>query len=248
MKENPPVLGADIICMTKAEFGSKRLANQHIAGQASNQGVTMSGERLEYGNEYQDSYPDHWPETKQRLENTEESQFHFNDLLDGNMGNQKLMGLMGQNALENALKGWLSTHNDIRDWGHEPRPLWEDIQKKPEDWSTGRMQNLRQTMEDLFDYTRYEDPDAPGKTLDWLSKRSRYQNAHHAHHAYASPSGPSSSAPIHASHSAPPRRQAPGQTPAGGPAHPGAKSSMPPPRQPRPAAPATNRHTGTLPT
>ena len=169
MKANPPTLNTDVIVMTQATFNRSRLANQHIAGQAARYGVVMSGEKLNYSVEHDYEYPVHWPETKQRLENTQESQFHFNDMVDGHSGNQRLMGFVGQQAIENALKGWLSTHNDPRTFGHELRPLWDDIHQL-EDWSTHEMRELEQTIDNLFEYTRFQDPNDPGESLDWLTR------------------------------------------------------------------------------
>ena len=165
MKANLPTLNTGVIVMTEATFKRSRLANQHVAGQAARCGVVMSGERLDHD----DEYPPHWTETKQRLENTQECQFHFNHMVDGNSGNQKLMGFVGQQAIENALKGWLSTHNDPRTFGHELHPLWEDI-RKLEDWSTQEMRELEQIMDNLFEYTRFQDPNDPGESLDWLTR------------------------------------------------------------------------------
>ena len=171
MKANPPQLNTDVITLTRKQFNRFRLANQHVAGQAANHGVVMSGEKLDYTTEPQDEYPAHWPETKQRLENTEESQFHFNTMVEGNTGNQKLMGFVAQQALENALKGWLSTYNDSRTFGHELTPLWEDL-RALEDWDTPQLHRLQQQVDALFEYTRYEDPDNPGNYLDWLTNYS----------------------------------------------------------------------------
>ena len=169
MKANPPTLNTDVIVMTQATFKRSRLANQHVAGQAARYGIVMSGERLNYRVDHDDEYPAHWPETKQRLENTQECRFHFNDMVDSNSGNQKLMGFVGQQAIENALKGWLSTHNDPRTFGHELHPLWDDI-RKLEDWSTQEMRELEQIMDNLFEYTRFQDPNDPGESLDWLTR------------------------------------------------------------------------------
>ena len=181
MMVNPPKLDADVIVMTREEFARCRLANQHVAGQAANLGVVMSGQGLNSPAENNDNFPDHWPETRQRLENVLEYQFHFNQMLDENIQNQRLMGFLGQQALENALKGWLSTWNDRRTFGHELVPLWDDV-RPMEDWVSPAMQELQQDIDLLFDYTKYEDPQALGITLDWLTlyaARYRYSRPSH---------------------------------------------------------------------
>ena len=168
MAARPPLLDTDIIVFTRREFDRYRLANQHIAGQAANYGVVMNGDVLDEPAENEDGFPDHWPETRQRLENVLEYQFHFNQMVDENIQNQRLTCFLGQQALEDALKGWLSTFNDKRTFGHELLPLWQDILSL-EDWSGSDMKELRQVIDELFAHLKYEDPQAPGITMDWLT-------------------------------------------------------------------------------
>ena len=52
----------------------------------------MSGEKLNYGAEYEDEYPAHWPATRKRLENTAEWRRQFNETVDTDHWNQKDMG------------------------------------------------------------------------------------------------------------------------------------------------------------
>lgn len=168
LKANPPRLAVDVFSMTRKEFGRCRRANQHIAGQAARYGVAMNGEDLDGASGYQDSYPDHWPETRQRLENTEEYLYQFNQMVAENHWNQRMLGFSAQQAVENALKGWLSAHNDPRTFSHELTGLWNDIQGI-EDWANPTTEELRKLVNSLFDRVRYEDPDSPGEDMDWLS-------------------------------------------------------------------------------
>ena len=169
MKSNPPRLGVDIISMTRKEFDRCRVANQHIAGQAARYGIVINGENLGHSSRQEDAYPDHWVETKQRLENVDEYLYEFNKMVDENHRGQKLLGFCAQQAVENALKGWLSAYNDDRTFSHELTDLWEDIQKI-EDWSNPGADELRQSVANLFGCIYYEDPDNPGVSSDWLSK------------------------------------------------------------------------------
>ena len=168
LKANPPRLAVDIFSTTREEFERCRRANQHIAGQAARYGVAMNGEDLDYPSGYQDSYPAHWPETRQRLENVEEFLHQFNQMVDENHWNQRLLGFSAQQAVENALKGWLSAYNDTRTFSHELVDLWTDIQNL-EDWSGPDMENLGDAMTGLFSCILYEDPDRPGEAADWLT-------------------------------------------------------------------------------
>ena len=118
MNKYPPFLEVNIVNMTLAEFQRNRRAKQHLAGQADHYGVAIGMERTNYGTEYEDAYPDHWPATRQRLENTGEWSKQFNDMVDENHWNQKLMGFSAQQEVENALRGLLSVHNDPTTFRH----------------------------------------------------------------------------------------------------------------------------------
>jgi predicted nucleotidyltransferase/HEPN domain-containing protein len=160
---------ANVIGMTKEQFDRCRLAKQHIAGQADTQGITMSPERLEHSmTDPGDGYPAHWPATKQRLENLEEFGHHFNEMVEEEHWNQKLLGFLAQQAVENALKGWLSAHNDDRNWDHNLNRLWEGVQEI-EDWSGPELQGAYRSVTELIEYTTYEDPEKPGTSRNWLS-------------------------------------------------------------------------------
>lgn len=78
MEASPPRLEVNVIGMTREKFDHCRRANQHIAGQAVNHGGIMSGEKLDYGSDYEDSYPDHWPATRQCAETAQEFHNQFN--------------------------------------------------------------------------------------------------------------------------------------------------------------------------
>ena len=129
----------------------------------------MNGEDLDYSSGYQDSYPTHWPETKQRLENVEEFLHQFNQMVDENHWNQRLLGFIAQQAVENTLKGWLSACNDARTFSHELTGLWKDIEGI-EDWSNPESGELHRVVTNLFACIQYQDPDRPGEEADWLTK------------------------------------------------------------------------------
>ena len=169
LKANPPRLAVDVFSTTREEFDRCRRANQHIAGQAARYGVVMNGEDLDYSSGYQDSYPTHWPETKQRLENVEEFLHQFNQMVDENHWNQRLLGFLAQQTVENALKGWLSAYNDTRTFSHELTGLWKDIESI-EDWSNPETDELHRVVTNLFVCVQYQDPDRPGEEADWLTK------------------------------------------------------------------------------
>ena len=166
LKENPPRLPVDVIGITRNQFERCSKANQHIAGQAVRYGVNVSGEELHPTSSDNDGYPDHWPETRRRIERAQAWNQSLADVIENQ--HQELIGFTAQQAVENALKGWLSAYNDTRTFGHELTELWEDI-KDIEDWSDPDLSRASQTVNDLFDFTRYRNPDDPDEYKDWLT-------------------------------------------------------------------------------
>ena len=168
MNENPPFLDIDIVNMTLAEFQRNRRAKQHLAGQADHYGLTIDLERLDYGAEYEDDYPEHWPATRQRLENAAEWRREFNVMVDNNEWNQKLMGFSAEQAVENALRGLLSAHNDPTMFRHGPDRIWEhyvDTYHNPNDPETRELQDA---VTSLLNHTTYENPESPTGYSNWL--------------------------------------------------------------------------------
>ena len=98
--------------MTSREFDLCRLANQHIADQAAPHGVIMAGGKLELGHNRDDHYSDHWPTTKQCIRRAEEFWRTFDEMVDKDDWHRKLIGYCAQQSVENALREWLSGHND----------------------------------------------------------------------------------------------------------------------------------------
>ena len=168
--ENPPRLQVAIMTMTRREFDRCRRARQHIAGQAAIYGVNMSGDTIDPRYSGGEEHEEHWPETRQRIQNAEEWQRQLDQMVDENHWNRKLIGLSAQQAVENALKGWLSTHNDAGRYGHEIEDAWERINVLENDWSDPTAQLAREAVEELLDYTRFPGPAGvvPGNTSNWL--------------------------------------------------------------------------------
>lgn len=181
LKANPPPVDAEVIGMTRTQFDRCRRANQHIAGQAARYGVIMNGAPLPQPPPRNDAYPDHWPETRRRIENAETWNRTLADLTASDHWHQELIGFAAQQAVENALKGWLSACNDHRTWGHRLSPLWNDL-RSMEDWSQPGLTELYRAVRELFRMTEYTDPRHPGETADWLTDyaaRYRYAGTPH---------------------------------------------------------------------
>ena len=113
------------------------------------------------------NYPTHWPETRVRIENALDWLDEFNERVENNSPRQKILGFAGQQAFENALKAWLSSYNEQRDWGHEFGTLWADI-KKEETHTSPQFIQVREKVDSLLDATSYADSRNPARTQNWL--------------------------------------------------------------------------------
>ena len=109
LKECPGKFGVDVIPITRESFGHCRRARNHIAAQALRDGVIMNDDEFDnLGDPYDDGYPAGWPDIRQRLINARRWLGSLNHNIDTGLDDQELIGFMAQQAVENALKGWIS--------------------------------------------------------------------------------------------------------------------------------------------
>ena len=164
--ENPPELGVDIIPMEKEKFDYSRRAKNHVAAQALRDGIIMSGEKLDFSNNYEDDYPESWPDVKQRLQATYRHLGTFEREFSHPEGEQENYGLHAQQAVENAMKAWMSAAGIGYQRIHDLQDTAERILNDPAESQTLAAEQLRL----LMDYTTFEDPDYPGERENWLTK------------------------------------------------------------------------------
>ena len=129
----------------------------------------------------QSRYEAHWPETKPRIAAALEWLEEVNERVDRNSPRQRLLGFAAQQSLENALKAWLSSHNDNRTYGHDFGSLWIDI-KKVEDFSTDQLKPVKEAVEQLLEATSYHDSRNPDRKTNWLELYAvtyRYSGTNH---------------------------------------------------------------------
>jgi predicted nucleotidyltransferase len=98
-------IGVDVLHLTDAEFADRRRARNHVAGQAVRDGVDQNGERL--NDRYEGEERDNRPDIRQRIANAERELRTLKILIE-NDADQETIGFHVQQALENALKGWIS--------------------------------------------------------------------------------------------------------------------------------------------
>ena len=183
MRKNPPELELGMFSMTRMEFDRHRRANQHIAGQAANHGVNMSGERLDYRYNDDDEYPTHWRTTRERIQTAEQKMMEFQIDVENDHWNQGRTGHGAEQALENALKGLLSANNERGRFRHDIPRAWLSL-RQVEEWATHEEQQVRDSVQDLLDHTTFISPvpGYPNRTLNWLVLyATEYDNSGSSH-------------------------------------------------------------------
>ena len=173
MKQNPPWLEVNIVTMDPDEFQRNRRAMQHVAGQADQHGVMMSGEEINRGASYDDGYPEHWPATRERLENAAEWRKEFNDMVDQDHWNQKLLGLAAQQSVENALRGLLSAYNDPTIFRHDLNRIWNHYLSNhhpPQADGDPAAEPLQEAVSELLEHTTYPSEQSPEGYRNWLTQ------------------------------------------------------------------------------
>jgi predicted nucleotidyltransferase len=177
--ENPPRLNVDILTISRERFDYCRRAPNHVAGQALRDGVVMSGERLNYSSNYEDEYPNSWPDVKERLIAAYRNLRGFEHNITGLPDDQETYGFLAQQAVENGLKAWISAANLSYRRIHDLDETAEAIFNNPAEANSLAGHQLRM----LLRYTSYPDPNNPSEDLNWLTRYAAiYRYSGTAHH------------------------------------------------------------------
>ena len=96
-------MGVDLVHLSEDLFHDGRRARNHVAGQAVRDGVDIYGAKIIYDN----PEPTNWPDIRQRIINAKRELRVLNVLVEAD-ADQEAIGFHAQQALENALKGWIS--------------------------------------------------------------------------------------------------------------------------------------------
>ncbi len=164
--EHPPELGVDIIPMDEERFNYARRAKNHVAAQALRDGIIMSGERLNFANNFQDDYPESWPDVKEKLQAAHRQLNTFDRMMETGDFPQEDYGFHAQQAVENALKAWMSAAGINYRRIHDLEDAAESTLNDPGETNTLAAEQLRL----LMDYTTFEVPNHPGEYENWLTK------------------------------------------------------------------------------
>ena len=162
---NPPWLRVDVVAMGRQRFNYCRRAKNHVAAQAMRDGVLMSDENLDLSGVHDDGYPQSWPDVKERLQATYRHLGAFGREIGHPDGEQEIYGFHAQQAVENAIKAWLSAADLEYRSVYDLREVANQILADPAEANTLAAAQLRL----LIDYTSFPNPNRPGEQLNWLT-------------------------------------------------------------------------------
>ena len=98
------LIGVDLVHLSEKAFHDGRRARNHVAGQAVRDGFDENGDKVNYDN----AEPSNWPDIRQRIANARRSLGDLEVLTENPRSSQEAIGFHAQQAMENALKGWIS--------------------------------------------------------------------------------------------------------------------------------------------
>ena len=130
-------VGVDLVHLTEEDFHHCRRARNHVAGQAVRDGFDVNGEKVTYDN----PDPTNWPDIGQRIINAERELRVLEDLVEANSAREAI-GFHAQQAIENALKGWVSALDDDYRNTHDLADLAAIVRRHPEENDTSAGERL----------------------------------------------------------------------------------------------------------
>ena len=130
-------ISVDLVRMSEGAFRDGRRARNHVAGQAVRDGLDANGDKVSYDN----PEPSNWPDIRQRMANAERELGVLKILVEANAA-QEAIGFHAQQALENALKGWISALDaDYRNT-HDLTKLIAIVRQHPAESTTSAGERL----------------------------------------------------------------------------------------------------------
>ena len=171
-----PHTAVNALGLTRDRFAYARRAKNHVAAQALRDGVVMNGAKLDGPPEAADEYPVNWPDIKERLQAAHRNLAAFDYLIGNPAMDQEIYGFHAQQAVENALKGWLSAADLDYDRSHARDRLAAPLLAHPAEGDTAAADQLRR----LLEYTAYYRIEISGNPQTWLTRYAaeyRYSGA-----------------------------------------------------------------------
>ena len=176
LKEHPPNLPVSAIAISRNQFDWARRAKNHVSAQTLRDGIIMSPEKLDYTADWDEKEPLNWPDVKERIQAAYRNVADFNTALDQNLFSQEITGFLGQQAVENGIKDWISAAGGEYNTVHDLDQFAEKMLVHPVESQT---EAARQLVTFLH-FTRKAPQGQPGKHQNWLTKYAvayRYSGA-----------------------------------------------------------------------
>ena len=133
--------GVDLLPMDKREYLRCRGGINHVAAQASRDGVDMNGEKEDYDPNVEQNFD--WEDIQQRVINADREIILLEILTEASDAPQEGVGFHAQQALENILKGWISAIGEGYGNTHDLGELTGIIRSAPEEWDTPAGEELK---------------------------------------------------------------------------------------------------------
>ena len=166
LKEHPPNLPVSAIAISQNQFNWGRQSRNHVAAQALRDGIIMSGENLNFTADWEEDEPVNWPDVKERILATYRNTADFNAAVDHNLLSQEMTGFLGQQAVENAIKAWISAAGEEYRTVHDLDEFADKILSHPTESATDAAQQLI----DFVQFTRTDPQGQPGRHQNWLTE------------------------------------------------------------------------------
>lgn len=176
LKTLPATIPVSSLAISRETFNYARRAANHVAAQALRDGVIMAPGKLDYTPDWDDQEPLNWPDVKERLQAAIDWLKNFDIMVEDPRCTQRVYGLVAQQAVENALKGWISAADLKYDRVHDIEEIVTVLLVDPDESRTQAADQLHH----FLSYTRYKYPEAPGETRNWLTQYAvayRYSGA-----------------------------------------------------------------------
>ena len=122
-------MSVDVVDMPASKFADCRRAKNHVAGQAVRDGVILSQQPLPG----EGQQPANWPDIRTRFIAATRNIVSTTNLIE-TYSPQEDIGFHAQQAIENALKAWISTLDDEYRNIHDLSDLAAIVSRHPRNW------------------------------------------------------------------------------------------------------------------
>ena len=144
------LMGVDVVSMPESKFVDCRRAKNHVAGQAVRDGVIVSQQPLPG----EGQQPTNWPDIRTRFIAATRNIVSTTNLIETNSPREDI-GFHAQQAIENALKAWISALDDEYRNTHDIASLAAIVRRHPAEIDTPAGESLYWLTKYAVEY-RYE--------------------------------------------------------------------------------------------